>query len=363
MRSYILIAILLIQKPAEFFGAKFDREAHHPPGVSKLCDISYPWSLHRTAFSIRCGDNTALDVNIDGCACNGALDGHQLIGIIDVRSKAEADYIILTRAENEYSRGDMKGSSQQNQMHLIDQAIFSSESLNANTYIESSPDDTTTQEEEKQNQAAAAALTVGSSCNTVYLLLTYDFKEGKTVLERTLGGIKLMSMVDGVRRRWSKSKSKNPQHTKIVILIIPSNTDKEEHKLLNVCKENDLFQDLSTNTEWKSEGIQFLVDRLKTYFELGGDEYKGVNPFGDFDILYLNEIGQESLSAVKENECKNSKRSDANHMLGISKKHLSVKGDHIIGKDGQTSRDQFRTLIESDYQSFGGLKGSALFKH
>jgi len=42
MRSYILIAIFLIQKPAEFFGAMFDREAHHPPGVSKLCDMSYP---------------------------------------------------------------------------------------------------------------------------------------------------------------------------------------------------------------------------------------------------------------------------------------------------------------------------------
>lgn len=193
------------------------------------------------------GDDTKNDSSNNDPSNNDIIDNaSQPIGIIDIRSQAECDCIILIN-RNEQKNTDVPFAS-----HSSSAIAFPS-FCNSN-HIERSP------EEMEQNQAAAAALTIGSSCPTIYLLLTYDFNNGKTVLHRTLGGVKLMNMVDGIRIRFKDfihdSANEMSSCTKLILFLVPSKSrDDEVLSILNDCQSNQLFLDLTEDdtTSWKKE--------------------------------------------------------------------------------------------------------------
>ena len=69
----------------------------------------------------------------------------------------------------------------------------------------------------EMDQQAAAAHCIGSLCNTVYLILSYDFEKEKTDLHRAFGGTKLMAFVDGTRDvREDQKKEMNEEGADLV---------------------------------------------------------------------------------------------------------------------------------------------------
>jgi hypothetical protein len=281
---------------------------------------------------LRGGDE--IEVDTVNKPSNDIDNVSQLIGIIDVRSQAECDCIILTDRKQTSFNPDT--------VQLKHSATFSSSCI---SNLKSWTHDTSTTEEVEQNQGAAAALTIGSSCSTIYLLLTYDFNNGKTVLHRTLGGIKLMNMVDGIRRRWKDSAYKSSR-TKLILLLVPS---KSYDKSILDCQSNKLFLDLTEDTKWKKEGLSYLIDRLNQYFELGGEEYKCVNPF-DLDIVLLGETSDASDESISENIGTNS-------AIEIFKRHIEL---HSSGTSDASDEDfvdakHFESIVGDRFASFGGL--------
>ena len=96
------------------------------------------------------------------------------VGIIDLRPKLSSDKIYLV------------GNS------CVSKAIFPT--------IEQNDDDSDPiYDDSTFDDQAAAAHCIGSECSTVYLMISYDFANEKTVLHRAFGGTKLMSFVDGTR--------------------------------------------------------------------------------------------------------------------------------------------------------------------
>lgn len=289
------------------------KRTDHFKHVPSNCNLGYKCSLSML-LDMRGGDDGTIGTSEDA-------DNKHMIGIVDVRSNTEADCIILAQA-------------QKDDVQFLDVASFLATSEESVT-MEAIADDTTP-EEVQQNQAAAAALTIGSSCPTIYLLLTYDFKEGKTVLHRSLGGIKLMSLVDGVRKRWSESASK----TKLILLLASSNDGEVGESIVDGFT-GKTTRDLSQDTEWKKEGVIYLIDRVKQYFELGGDEFNGVDPFEELSTIFTSITPQQS---------------DANGMLGIVKSHsqqyLNDVSDTAISSSDE---DHFKLTIKDRFESFGGI--------
>lgn len=311
----------------------------------------YRWNLPRATLSIRCGDNSVIEKESNNITIDGVND-KQLIGIIDVRSNAEADFIILAQ-----NNTDDKDTSDKQNFQMI-QALFLSDDSSEIDLTESAIGDTPTTEEFKQNQAAAASLTIGSSCRTIYLIVTYDFQNGNTVLHRTLGGIKLMSLVDGVRKRWSEPTSKQSL-AKLVVVLVPSD-DQDVNELIKYLNENQMFYNLSRNTQWQNDGVQFLVNRLKTYFELGGEAYKGIDPFGELQMFcLLNATLQSKQSSDESNNGSNAiQQSDSDTLVQIVKRHTQ---HYTIEQTVQpVDMEHFRSLINKRFKSFGGI-GSPSF--
>lgn len=346
-RTLILMMYLLYQSVEKCCAVNFHRSVHHRFGTSMKSMSSR--GVVYLSQSIRGGgqndDNMATDSEDSTLH---SIDRRQLIGVIDVRSKAEADHILLIGSSKNIDK-DSTGRI------LVDGAMFSVSS-NCNQKI---ADELSSQDEIDQHKAAAAALTVGSTCQTIYLILTYDFKDGKTVLHRTLGGIKLMNLVDGVRKRWNDSSEASL--TRLILILLPPNNEKNEESLSSVVFNRKFhLHDISHDTEWKSEGIRFLIDRLKTYFELGGDEFKSVNPFEDLGIFLFGE-SVESLYSRDDDACV-LHCNDADHVLETVKRHIQLQTKNEL--DGeyvkQIDTKHFQTEIKNRYESYGGV-GAPVF--
>ena len=271
------------------------------------------------------------------------IDERQLIGFIDVTSNAEADIILLIGSGKKIHK-DSTGRI------LMDRAIFSVSS----EYHEQSATGETTQEEIGQMKAAAAALTIGSTCQTIYLVLSYDFKDGKTVLHRTLGGIKLMNLIDGVRKRWNDSPE--APLTKLVLLLVPlSDVKSGAFSFLSPEISDQNFLDLS-QCGWKSKGIKFLIGRLKTYFELGGDDFKNVDPFEDLSVFLL---GKSKELLHSGDDVGAFGRSDANDVLETVRCHIQLHSANKVNAK-QIDTKNFQTKVKNRYESFGGV-GAPVF--
>jgi hypothetical protein len=313
-------------------------------------------------MTIRGGDNGHADREED------KTDGttSEMIGIIDLRPKPQTDCIILAKVQNtnpNSTDGDIanKAENETIDVQVLRRASFSSISSESKNYVDSDSELPTNDED--QQEAAAACLTIGSSCSTIYLILSYDFKEGKTVLHRTLGGTKLMCLVDGVRKRWHEAAASKPAATELVLLLVPTTPSKDDGPNTNDikwCTQNEVMRDLSQNTDWKNDGIQFLANRLTTYFELGGDEFKGANPFR-ISVMY---VADERLQAEQSSHrCIEDDHSDSNDIMDIVLHHTRryTQRKHIVEMTESTTAREFRSLVKSKFNSFGGKREGPAF--
>lgn len=320
---------------------------HHPLCKSNNEGISFG---HRrgapgnVVYVIRGGEKASTDIDHD--AILDTTCSKDMIGIIDVRQDAEGDSIIFARVNSD---GSVK---------FIDEAFISS-ITERNSRIEKIIDDSSSCDEIEQNQAAAAALTIGSSCSSIYLIMAYDFEDGKTVLHRTLGGIKLMNLVDGVRKRFNDSTTSKPLLTKLVVFLVSKN-DKVEASV-EISNSNEFFSDTSQNSQWNSDGINFLVDRLKTYFELGGEDYKGLDPFSELEIVRVRkaELANPrnlSDSSATEQSCMHTTLEFVkNNIELISKNGCETESAHA-------GKEHFRFTVKNRFELFGGIEPPAFLK-
>eukprot|EP00581_Thalassiosira_minuscula_P002283 CAMPEP_0183745870 /NCGR_PEP_ID=MMETSP0737-20130205/66464_1 /TAXON_ID=385413 /ORGANISM="Thalassiosira miniscula, Strain CCMP1093" /LENGTH=415 /DNA_ID=CAMNT_0025981549 /DNA_START=32 /DNA_END=1277 /DNA_ORIENTATION=- len=196
--------------------------------VSSLCcvdtanAIPYALTARPFALSIPSGGGAISDNNDHIFA--SASDRQRLIGIIDLRPTPEADSIIFlpnkTGDEDEKQSDDASIDAISDRQALFPSAVASSsqETISANEI------------EDMMDQQAASSHSIGGLCSTVYLVIAYDFDNGKTDLHRLFGGAKLMAFVDGVRSRWHQqnmnSGGASPVGeefaTKLVLVFVPA---------------------------------------------------------------------------------------------------------------------------------------------
>ncbi|KAL7543849.1 hypothetical protein ACHAXR_013236 [Thalassiosira sp. AJA248-18] len=266
-----------------------------------------------------------------------ASSQQQLIGVIDLRPSSESDSIILANYNN------------------IQQALFPI----------ASQDDISVNEDE-MNQQAASSHSIGDVCSTVYLIITYDFENGKTVLHRNFGGIKLMAFVDGVRSR--RHKLSQVHATKLIFIFVPSSSSAADSLLsdfpssaypkISMSLPNDskpipnkIVLDLARADEWDASGANFLVDRLSEAFALGGEEYQNMESF-EVEMVGVFDAGQET--DLSEND------SDDNEMCHLVLRHIQCSHqttDHsdTIRDETRASSDDFQDWITRSYESAGGV--------
>jgi hypothetical protein len=302
-------------------------------------------------FDLRGGDSrelekSAFDKDHD---TKDVIHGQELIGIADLRQTPEADCIILAQVHDENT--NIIAGDERDNIHsaFLDTALFPS--LSSDT-IDSTSNDYMDQ------QAAAASLTIGSSCSTIYLVISYDFKHGKTVLHRTLGGTKLMSLVDGVRKRWHEASSSKPASTKLVLFLVPyisANNGETEESFIEVHSPEETFYELSQHSTWRNDGAKFLVDRLKTYFELGGEEYKNANPFSNLSVIRVTDKRMQAppSGSNQDNQYDPTIRLDI--VLRHNQQYAKNRTNSEVTKS--VSAQKFRRLIERKFESFGGIGG------
>ncbi|KAL7490349.1 hypothetical protein ACHAW6_016171 [Cyclotella cf. meneghiniana] len=323
------------------------------PVTRKLYHVKRDYSIQPiircNVFHIRGGDSRELQK----CAFGEDYDtkdvvlGQELIGIADLRQTPEADCIVLAQIHDETKKTIAEDDRDNIHSEFLDKALFPSVSSDTND---------STSDYNMDQQAAAASLTIGSSCSTVYLLVSYDFKHGKTVLHRTLGGIKLMSLVDGVRKRWHEASSSKPASTKLVLLLVPyisANNGKTEESCIEVHSPEQTFYEISQHSEWRNDGANFLIDRLKTYFELGGEEYIGAHPFSDLSVIRVTDTKMQAPPSGTNQD----NQYDPNIRLDIVLRH-----NHLYAKNRtnaevvkSVSTQTFRRLIVRKFKSFGGI--------
>ena len=194
-----------------------------------------------------------------------AINNDHLVGIIDIRPSPNQDGIILLR---ENGAGDS--------YDLLQEAKFSSVDEHATIDVldDSSVDEHATIDDEMDHQASVSQC-IGSLCNTVYLVISYDFEKGVTSLHKSLGGCKLLSFIDGVRSRWQDKQ----RATKLVLLLVPSSSTSEavlaasittENILHSSMNSNEIVINLTSDIDWGGKGAKHLVTKLVEAFALGG---------------------------------------------------------------------------------------------
>jgi hypothetical protein len=193
-------------------------------------------------------------------------DDRVLIGVLDLRPTPGPDSILVLKRI-------MHGKfANDNELETVQQARFPL-----------SQHDELSVTEEELNEQAASSNCIGNLCTTVYLIIEYDFDNGKTVLHRAFGGVKLMAFVDGVRSRWYEIQSSritnldeknNDAVTKLIVLLVPSspmNSSSSSTIEFNIDTASDVGCDVA--------GVTFLINRLSEAFALGGHEFQREKPF------------------------------------------------------------------------------------
>jgi hypothetical protein len=234
------------------------------------------------------------------------------VGVIDLRPKLVADRIYLI------------GNTDVNTIH---KAMFPT--------IEQTEESNPLYDDNAMDQQAAAAHCIGSVCSTVYLMILYDFEHDKTVLHRSFGGTKLMSFVDGTRKSWQSRGTK----MKLILLLLPTSTSSENtlqssiitDKAIANAKMNDFTNDINYDTILR--GAKVLLERLRSCFEYGGDEFQNIDPFDVHIIL----CGDHNWGSSNDGEVDDM-------VLDNHPPILSAKG----------VPEHFKDLINSSYQSASG---------
>lgn len=210
------------------------------------------------------------------------------VGVIDLRPKFFSDRIHLIGSNT-------RRSCDGNTIHM---AVFPT--IEQSEEKESNP----SYDDSEMDQQAAAAHCIGSLCNTVYLILSYDFEKEKTDLHRAFGGTKLMAFVDGTRKHWKTTSTK----TKVILLLLPSSRRSENElqsfisttttdgKTIGETKMYDITKYVKDSTMLK--GANVLLERLCSCFEYGGEEFQNVDPY-DVQIFSCdNSYDSELLDAM-----------------------------------------------------------------
>ncbi len=292
----------------------------------------------------------------------------KFIGIIDLRPNPEPESLIF-----------MTETIQKDQTPIHSCATFPPVEMISSDNV----DGDFSLDEMTMDQQAAASHTIGKVCSEIYLVISYDFDNGKTVLHRSLGGVKLMNFMDGLRKRWddhddihandrSRLDVLEPM-TNLVIILVPSSISgtlslltclpdgKREHDDLYQSSADDLsvvskvVVDLKGHSNMNVSGAYSLLDRLKSYFAMGGDKYDAIDPFGKVEMLGIWETRQEE-----------SDHQDGKGMKEVVLKHYLKQNRN--GFDGgvehppatEISEQQYRDIVNTAYSSAGGV-GDIIF--
>lgn len=276
--------------------------------------ISYT-TLDRFAFIPRGGSSDDTNIKSD-------VSEKQLIGIIDLRQSPDPDSIILLQKNNS------------------NQDTIAVNTSNIVQFPTSELDDKHSNIDEELDQQAACSHSIGSLCSTVYLIIAYDYENGKTVLHRTFGGAKLMAFVNGVRSRWYNMNEAKQSciNTKLVLILVPSS----EEQTMPFTTTGNIIDLTNCKNDWDASGADFLVERLSEAFQLGGEEYKQVNPFIVQMIASVQrECGEDSDNYISEVVLRN--MSETEH------------GDNCIQTSFiDTPYEEIQTMIKNAYKDAGG---------
>jgi len=207
-------------------------------------------------------------------------------------------------------------------------SIVSSSSSSFGTFPESSYDDDVDEvhAEEALDLQSASAQTVGTLCDSVFLLIAYDpnGERGTTVLQRT-AGVKLAAVMNGIRQRFLQEQEK----TKLTLILVDVTSVDAPKGDINHDEENT----------WDRSGALVLVDRLREFFVMGLETKEGDNdvdkdPFQSVDIIPL---GGENASEMIQTLLPSSGTNDNNS---------------IENKDETVA---FSSLVQRTYKTMGGV--------
>jgi len=171
---------------------------------------------------------------------------------------------------------------------------------------------------------SAAAETIGTCCDSVCLFVSYDPKEGKTVLHRT-AGVKLAGVVNGMRQQQQQQQSGSsvpPKTTTRLTLFLFCNGDKP-----------------NTDDDWDPKGAEYLVDRLKTFFTMGIDNNNNNNNETNASDTF------ENISIVPLWKLPDNSNEEAAYTQVFSNKKLMTKG---------ITTDRIKSKIQISYDKMGG---------
>jgi len=349
--------------------------------------IPYTTHYQNVAFVLRGGGEGSYDdsiygnVNVDGNNAPSSDNHRQFIGVIDLRPTPDPDSIILL---NENRCGD---DSADVTYDVVQEALFPTTKHRDDEIISDVVDDA------EMDQQAASSHSIGNSCSTVYLIIAYDFENGKTALHRSFGGTKLMAFVDGVRNRVHHMSQINPHSdaaTKLILLLVPSSSSSATTLLSrNYSTENILLSDTSkplpnkivlnltkvnsdTSNTWDSSGAYYLVERLSEAFSLGGDNFQNVDQF-EVEIIgaFSDKIGEEEGIGREEGE-ENEHTETADHDVSeIIVRHILCSlrddrssdsqkgGDTVIHSSSiaatSSANKEFQGLVRQRYEAAGGI--------
>eukprot|EP00586_Coscinodiscus_wailesii_P004010 CAMPEP_0172488840 /NCGR_PEP_ID=MMETSP1066-20121228/18554_1 /TAXON_ID=671091 /ORGANISM="Coscinodiscus wailesii, Strain CCMP2513" /LENGTH=323 /DNA_ID=CAMNT_0013256313 /DNA_START=56 /DNA_END=1027 /DNA_ORIENTATION=- len=251
------------------------------------------------------------------------------VGILDLRPNATQPSNVFPEGE-----GDDIGTKEAAPFDVI---IVSSNSLFGIFPVGSDDPDEENAPRETFDQQSAAAETIGVSCNDVVLLLSYDPAGGKTVLHRH-AGVKLAAVVNGIRRRQTFWKRDSGRRTKLTLLLFRSGTE-----------DGDIVHDDGEHL-WDDTGANFLVERLRTFFAMGGGGMEGgassdsvQDPFESVDIVPITSSTEKEADSVV--------RSVISRLAAASAISEAGRGE----TPGNGSGGGFRSLLQSTYESMGGV--------
>jgi hypothetical protein len=326
--------------------------------ITYLCptDANYaiPYTDHKFAFILRGGgSSSSADDTVDN---NNIMEGisasnrQQMIGVIDLRPKLGPDSIIFAQ-DNSRDGVDKDTLSDV----IFHRANFPTVHLQDN-------DEISDNNEEMMDEQAASSNSIGKLCSTVYLIIAYNFDDGKTVLHSSLGGTKLMALVDGVRSRMlqaeanqridGESSFNNDNATKLVLVLVPT----DENNIVNTINPRVLDLKNIGSDDWDASGAHFLVDRLSEAFALGGEEYQSMDPFA------VEMIGAFTQTDDEVEDDNNNSDNEINEVI-LAHIQSMLRSNDVEAKPKATlSMEEFQNFIRQAYISASGAAEKLSFQ-
>lgn len=323
--------------------------------ITYLCPTDANYAISYTdrkfPFILRGGaSNSVDDTDTNNIKEISAHNRRQLIGVIDLRPKLGSDSIIY--AQDNSSDGIDKDTTSD---LIFRRANFPQVHLQDD-------DEISDKNEEMMDEQAAFSNSIGNLCCTVYLIIAYNFDDGKTVLHSSLGGTKLMALVDGVRSRMlqaeanqridGESSFNNDNTTKLVLVLVPT----DENNIVNASNPRVLDLKNISSDDWDASGSQFFVDRLSEAFALGGEEYQSMDPFA------VEMIGAFTQT---DDEVKDDNDNSDNEINEVILAHIQsmLRSNGVEAEPKATlSTEDFQNFIRQAYISAGGAAEKLSFQ-